>query len=157
GGDSLADMLLGDLSQATVAVAGANANYQRNVEAFYADDTYKFLPNLTISAGLRYELTPPWNDSYGNNFNTYVPNMPKRGDTSATYPQSQWPFETRQGNCAQADVYQGLAIKWTAAFGHAPQCSNGVLPNGALMDTKYTNLAPRLGISYSPDSRTVIR
>ena len=157
GGDSLADFLLGNLSQATVAVAVANADYVRNVQSYYVDDTYKILPNLTISAGIRYEVTPPWNDTFGNNFNAYVPNLPKRGDTSATYPQSQWPHEVRQGNCAPADVYQGLPIRWTQTFGPPPQCSNGLLPNGPLMNTPYSNIAPRLGISYSPDSRTVIR
>ena len=157
GGDSLADFLLGDLSQATVAVAVANANYVRNVEAFYADDTYKVLPKLTVSVGLRYELTPPWNDTFGNDFNAYVPNMPKMGDTSATYPQSGWPVEVRQGSCTAANVYQGLNIRWTSNFGPAPQCSNGLLPNGPLMDTQNLNFAPRLGISYSPNSRLVIR
>ena len=157
GGDSMADFLLGDLSQATVAVAVANANYVRNVEAFYADDTYKLDPKLTVSVGLRYELTPPWNDTFGNNFNAYVPNLPKMGDTSATYPQSQWPFEMRQGSCTAANVYQGLNIKWTSTYGPVPTCSNGVLPNGPLMDTRYLNFAPRLGIAYSPDSVTVIR
>jgi len=157
GGDSLADFLLGQLSQSTVAVAVADANYVRNVQAYYVDDTYKALPKLTVSAGLRYELTPPWNDTYGNNFNAYVPNLPKMGDTSATYPQSQWPVQVRQGSCAPADVYQGLSIRWTSTFGPAPRCSNGLLPNGPLMDTRYSNLAPRLGISYSLDSVTVIR
>ncbi len=157
GGDSLADFLLGDLSQATVAVAVANANYVRNVEAFYADDTYKALPKLTVSVGLRYELTPPWNDTFGNDFNAYVPNMPKMGDTSATYPMSGWPVEVRQGSCTPANVYQGLNIRWTSTYGPSPQCSNGLLPNGPLMDTKYFNFAPRLGISYSPNSRLVIR
>jgi hypothetical protein len=157
GGDSLADFLLGDLSQATVAVAVANANYLRNVEAFYADDTYKVLPKLTISAGLRYELTPPWNNTFGNEFVAYVPNMPKQGDTSTTYTQSQWPFYVRQGNCSAANVYQGIAVRWTTALGPAPQCSNGLLPNGPLLDTKYFNFAPRFGISYSPTSSMVIR
>jgi hypothetical protein len=157
GGDSMADFLLGDLSQATVAVAVANANYIRNMQSYYADDTYKILPKLTISAGLRYEVTPPWNDTFGNNFNTYVPNLPKLGDTSSTYPQSQWPVELRQGSCTAADVYQGLNIRWTSTFGQAPRCSNGTVPNGPLMQTHYWNFAPRLGISYSPDSVTVIR
>jgi len=157
GGDALADFLLGNLSQATVAVAVANANYERTVQAYYVDDTYKLLQNLTISAGIRYELTPPWNDTFGNNFNAYVPNLPKMGDTSATYAQSQWPREVRQGNCSAADVYQGLNIRWTQAFGPAPQCSNGLLPNGPLMNTPYLNFAPRLGIAYSPDAKTVIR
>ena len=41
-GDALADFLLGNLQSSTVAVAVADANYVRNVEAYYVDDTYKF-------------------------------------------------------------------------------------------------------------------
>ncbi len=86
-GDALADFLLGDLYQSTVAVAVANANYVRNVQAYYVDDTYKLLPNLTISAGLRYELTPPWNDTFGNNFNVAIPVYAGRWvHTSTTIP-----------------------------------------------------------------------
>lgn len=157
GGDSLADFLLGNLSQATVAVAVANANYVRNLQAYYADDTYKILPKLTISAGLRYELTPPWNDTFGNEFTAYVPNMPKQGDTSTTYAQTQWPFYVRQGNCTSADVYDNIAVRWTATTGPAPQCSNGLLPNDTLLDTHYFNFAPRFGVSYSPTPTMVIR
>jgi hypothetical protein len=157
GGDALADFLLGDLYQETIAVAVADANYVRNVWAFYGDDTYKITPKLTVSAGLRYELTPPWNDTFGNNFTVDVQVMPKMTDTSTTYPQSQWPFYVRQGNCAQADVYQGLSIKWTTTLGPPPVCSNGLLPNGPLLDTQYLNLAPRVGISYSPNSKLVVR
>jgi hypothetical protein len=157
GGDALADFLLGDLYQSTVAVAVADANYVRNVEAAYVDDTYKVLPNLTVSAGLRYELTPPWNDTFGNNFNVDFQVMPKMGDTSTTYPQSQWPFYVRQGSCPAANVYQGLAIRWTTTLGPPPVCSNGILPNGPLLDTAYMNLAPRFGVSYSPTATMVIR
>jgi hypothetical protein len=157
GGDALADFLLGDLYQSTVAVAVADANYVRNVWAFYGEDNYKVLPNLTISAGLRYELTPPWNDTFGNNFNVDIQQMPKRGDISTTYSQSQWPFYVRQGNCTPANVYQGLAIRWTTTLGPPPVCSNGIFPNGPLLDSKFTNLAPRFGISFSPTAKLVIR
>jgi hypothetical protein len=154
GGDSMADFLLGNLRQSTVAVAVANANYVRNVESAYVDDTYKISPKVTISTGLRYELTPPWNDTFGNNFNVLRPVTPKLGDISTTYPSSQYPYYVRQGNCAPADVYNGLAVRWTAS---TAVCSNGVVPNGPLMNTHYTNIAPRFGISYSPNERTVIR
>src|SRR5271157_81409 len=157
GGDALADFLLGDLYQATTAVAVADANYVRNVWAFYGDDTYKITPKLTISAGLRYELTPPWNDTFGNDFNIDVQVMPKLGDTSTTYPQSQWPFYVRQGNCSPANVYQGLSIRWITPLGPPPVCSNGTLPNGPLLDTQHLNFAPRLGISYSPNFKLVVR
>ena len=160
GGDAFADFLLGDLYQSVVAVAVANANYVRNVQAYYADDTYKLRPNLTISAGFRYELTPPWNDTFGNNFTVDLPVMPKITDTASTYLQSQWPFYVRQGSCTPANVYQGLAIQWTASslgLGSAPVCSNGTLPNGPLLDTHYLNFAPRLAVSYSLKPTLVVR
>ncbi len=157
GGEAFADFLLGNLYQSTVAVAVADAHYVRNVQAYYVDDTYKILPNFTISAGLRYELTPPWTDQNGSVFNINIQAMPKLGDISTTYAQSQWPQYIRQGTCAPADVYKGLSIRWTTTLGPQPVCSNGLMPNGPLLNTPYLNFAPRLGISYSPTPKTVIR
>ena len=34
----------------------------------YVDDNYKITPKLSIQLGLRYELTPPWYDTLGNEF-----------------------------------------------------------------------------------------
>jgi hypothetical protein len=160
GGDAMADFLLGNLYQSTVAVAVANANYVRNVESAYVDDTFKLSPKFTISAGLRYELTPPWNDTYGNNFNVAIPVIPASGATSTSIPAAQWPYYVRQGNCTPDHVYDGLNVRWTASTvgnGPAPVCSNGLLPNGPLLKTQYTNIAPRLGISFSPNPKLVIR
>ena len=75
GGDAFAEFLLGDLYQSTVAVAIASANYQRNVEAAFADDTYKITPKITLSLGLRYELTPPWVDQLNNDFTVALPKL----------------------------------------------------------------------------------
>lgn len=96
----------------------------------------------------------------GNNFNVSIPVIPSEGVTSTTIPASQWPFYVRQGTCDPSNVYQGLAIRWTASGagnGPAPRCSNGLLPNGPLLNTQYLNFAPRLGISYSPNAKLVIR
>jgi len=174
GGDSLADFLLGNLSQSTVAVAVAKANYVRNVESAYVEDTYKVTPKLTLSAGLRYELTPPWRDTNGNDFNVLFPVIPKVGDISTTYGTAStpatynpdgslktagtynpnYPYYARQGNCDPSQVYQGIAVRWTASNA---VCSNGKVPGGALMNTIFTNFAPRIGISYSPMPKTVVR
>jgi len=160
GGDALADFLLGSLYQSTAAVAVAKANYVRNVQTAFVDDTYKIMPKLSIDAGLRYELTPPWNDTFGNNFTVAIPVLPAQHAISTTYSQDQWPHYVRQGNCTPDHVYDGLAIRWTASTlgnGPPPVCSNGTLPNGPLMNTQYNNFAPRLGISFSPNATTVIR
>ena len=157
GGDAFAEFLLGDLYQSTVAVAIASANYQRNVEAAFVDDTYKITPKLTFSLGLRYELTPPWVDQLNNDFTVAIPQL----YFAPQAPQSIWPYFVRQGNCT--NPYSGLSINWTNPAGTAgtsanppPVCSNGKYPD-ALMNTQYANFAPRLGISWSPDTKTVVR
>lgn len=148
GGDAFAEFLLGDLFQSTVAVAIADAAYQRNVEAAFIDDTWKITPKLTLSLGLRYELTPPWTDTKGDLFTVAIPQM----YFGANAPSSvQYPYFVRQGNCS--DPYAGLNIRWTST---KAVCNNGSFPD-QLMKTSYTDVAPRLGISYSPDSKTVVR
>jgi hypothetical protein len=156
GGDPLADLLLGNFQSSTVALAPANAAYVRNAEAAYVDDTYKLSAKVTISAGLRYELTPPWTDTLGDLFNTMVPVFPTVGQVAGSIPTSQWPFPIRQGNCTPANVYTGLAFNWTTS-GPLPTCNNNMVPNGPMMKTNYKNFAPRFGVSYSPTAKTVIR
>lgn len=157
GGDAFAEFLLGDLYQSTVAVAIADAQYQRNAMAAFADDTYKITPRVTLSLGLRYELTPPWVDQLGDDFTVALPKLV----FGPQAPQSQWPYFVRQGNCT--NPYQGLAINWTNTAGTPgsqasppPVCSNGAYPD-ALMNTQYRNFAPRIAVSYSPDSKLVVR
>jgi hypothetical protein len=147
GGDAFAEFLLGDLYQSTVAVAIASANFQRNAWAAFADDTWKVTPRLTLSLGLRYELTPPWTDLLNNDFTVALPHL----DFFSNAPVSDYPYFVRQGNCS--DPYAGLNIHWTSTNA---VCSNGAMP-APLMQTAYRNFAPRIGISYSPDSKLVIR
>ncbi len=157
GGDAFAEFLLGDLYQSTVAVAIANAQFQRNAEAAFIDDTYKITPKITLSLGLRYELTPPWVDQLNNDFTVAIPQL----YFAPQAPQSIWPYFVREGNCQ--NPYQGLSINWTATSGVAgtqanppPVCSNGKFPD-ALLKTAYNNWAPRVSISWSPDTRLVVR
>jgi Carboxypeptidase regulatory-like domain len=148
GGDSFAEFLLGDVFQSTVAVALATAKFQRNAEAAFADDTWKLSPKLTLSLGLRYELTPPWTDTLNNLFTVAVPHIYAFSNAPDT------PYMLRQGNCT--DPYTAnppLAIRWTTV---SAKCNNGRLPN-QLMNTSYPDFAPRVGMAWSPNSKTVVR
>ena len=146
GGYAFAEFLLGNLYQSTIAVAIANGRFQRNVYHAFVDDTWKLTSKLTFSLGLRYELTPPFTDTLGDYFTVAVP---KIGFT-ANAPQSDWPYFVRQGNCT--DPYVGLNIRWTNT---KAVCGGGL--NNNLMETKYKNFAPRIGISYALGDKTVIR
>ena len=55
------------------------------------------------------------------------------------------------------DVYQGLVDPMDDAPRSAARLQQRNLPNGPLLDTQYLNFAPRLGISYSPTPKLVIR
>jgi Carboxypeptidase regulatory-like domain/TonB dependent receptor-like, beta-barrel len=147
GGDAFSEFLLGDIYTSTVAVAIASANFQRNAVAAFADDTWKITPKITLSLGLRYELTPPWTDLLNNDFTVAIPQI----IDASNQPAANQPFFVREGNCS--NVYSGLAINWTST---PAVCSNGKYPV-QLMKTAYKNFAPRVGISWSPDSKTVIR
>ena len=70
--------------------------------------------------------------------------------TTPNAPQADWPFFVRQGNCT--DPYQGLNIHWTSTNA---VCGGGL--NNNLMETKYKSFAPRVGIAYALDDKTVIR
>ena len=147
GGDAFAEFLLGDLYQSTVAIAIANAKFQRNAGAAFVDDTWKLTPKLTLSLGLRWELTPPFTDTLNNLFTVNLPHI----DFFSNAPVSDYPSFVRQGNCS--DPYAGINIRWTVT---AAACSNGKLTN-QLLQTQYKNFAPRIGISYSPNQKLVIR
>jgi len=74
------------------------------------DDVYKVTPKLTLTLGLRYELTPPWVNQLNNTFSVYIPGI----YAMSTVPDSVVPYMMRQGNCS--DPYAGppaLNIRWT--------------------------------------------
>jgi hypothetical protein len=152
GGDAFAEFLLGDIYQSTVAFQAANAPNQRNVEAAFVDDTWKITPKLTVSLGLRYELTPPFTDTANNLFAVVQPAIL----AVPAVPQSSglWPYMIRQGNCSNPyTANPPIPFIWS----NTPAvCSNG-LENYQLQKTRYNDFAPRIGIAWSPDSKTVIR
>ena len=117
------------------------------MEAAWVDDTWKVTSKLTLSLGLRYELTPPFLDTKGDLFSVYLPHI----DFFAPAPAADYPNFVRQGTCT--DPYAGINIVWTQT---KAACSNGLL-NDRLMRTEYKDFAPRFGISYSPDSKWVFR
>ena len=146
-GYAFAEFLLGNLFVSTNAVAIANAKFQRNVYHAFVDDTWKLTPKLTLSLGLRYELTPPFTNTLGDYFTVKIPKI----ELVSNVPQEDWPYFVRQGNNC-TDPYQGLNIRWTSTNA---VCGGGL--NNNLMETKYKNFAPRLGIAYSVDNKTVVR
>lgn len=149
GGYAFAEFLLGQPFRTSVALAIAEGKFVRNVFHAFVDDNWKVTNKMTLLAGLRYELTPPFTNTLGTYFTVRIPTI----DYSLNQPQSNYPTLVRQGdNCT--DPYAGLSLRWTVT---PVGCAKDFGMNNNLRETKYKNFAPRLGVTYAWDDKTVIR
>ena len=146
GGDEFADFLLGQVKRSEAAVAIASAKFIQNSFALYIDDTWKFSPKLTFTMGLRYERTPPFTDTDGRLITVGIP-----ADLAVANVQDQslHPYFERQGS---GNFYDGLNLRWPAIQTRR----DGKLGN-TLVQTDNKNFAPRLGVTWNPSPKWVIR
>lgn len=146
GGDSTADLLLGTMNRAEAAIWLAFAQFRATSTYAYVDDTYRLAPRLTLNFGLRYELTPPWWDRSQNMVSVHVPYILQ---ASNVQDLSKHPVLVRTG---KGDFYEGVGFRYPGV----PVARDGRLGD-RLMQTDYSNWAPRLGISYSPTPKWTVR
>jgi hypothetical protein len=113
-GNALADLLFG----LPTLTGGAKLDNPQHIRTqsynFFVNDSYRVKPNLTISAGLRYEYNSP-------------------------------PVDAQD----RANIYE------IATGSIVPVGTNGV-PRGGYQPDK-NNLAPRIGLAWSPQNNTVLR
>jgi hypothetical protein len=137
--NAFADFLLG------YPISTGNAlpsNYiTRNLSSqygLYLQDDWKALPNLTINAGLRYDLQWFEGNPYGEE-SLYVPSLQKVVVFGSSYPSTAIPnFLSSIPIALSSQV--GLP---GSAFGYLGQAKHDV--------------APRLGFAYEPVHNTVVR
>jgi hypothetical protein len=146
GGDAFADFMLGQTKRAEAAVAIAQAAFRNWSYAWYVDDVWKATPNLTINFGVRYEITPPWLDTTGRLFTVAIPQNIRSGPVA---DPNLHPYFLRQGT---GDPMEGVNLVWpgikTARDGHL---------GDRLVRTDYSNVAPRLGVSWNVTPKLVLR
>ncbi|MEO8734921.1 MAG: TonB-dependent receptor [Edaphobacter sp.] len=148
GGDAFADFLTGYCYTCTDATSLAVTRFRATSQAYYIDDTWRATQKLTVSAGLRYEFIPPWYDKSQNVVNTIVPTLP---NVCCTTDPAIQPVLTRAGS---GDFYTGHEnVRYNPLIKTVRQNLNG----GRLVQSDYTNFAPRLGIIYSPTPTWSIR
>jgi hypothetical protein len=109
---------------------------------FFVHDDFRLLPNLTLNLGLRYELETGFKETEGRmvvDFNRTI-ESPIRAQVVANYNASV-------PSGVPIDAFQNLAGGFIFA-------SDGSTANQRI---DKNNFQPRIGFSYSPDSKTVIR
>jgi hypothetical protein len=131
-GNGLASMLLGFGSSGSVT-AFSFPYESLHYQGYYAQDTWQATSKLTLTAGLRWEIPGVWTERYNRNasFN---------------------PAEVNPALQAKGITLNGQPILGAVDFVNTPQH-----PHNGMMDQHYNLFAPRLGLAYRLDDKTVIR
>ncbi len=139
GGDTMASFLMGQM------LGGGNSGYEIQFRpameslqyAWFAQDNWKARPNLTLNFGLRYELSLPRTERHNrqNWWDPSVINPLNGGSITYTDPLTQ--------DTVTRTLYGGERF------------TNG--NNRTNWDTDWNNLAPRFGLAYQFNSKTVFR
>lgn len=145
-GYGFASFLLGSPTEVDGAFGIAFEQLRATSQAYYIDDTWRVTPKLTISMGLRYELTPPFYDRSQHEANIQLPIFAT--SANVTDPKLQ-PTDVRSGI---GNYYQGLPF-----FFPGVQVARDGRLGSRLYQTDYNDWAPRLGIAWSPAPKWSIR
>jgi hypothetical protein len=139
-GNALADLLIGDFGVTSGLFGSQIFNLRWLYVGTYFEDTWKVTPNLTVNMGLRWEdQTPPIDNNDG------LVNVDFLWDSSKT------PVLVRAGTGDPFQGSQGYPLPAGIAYVRDGRFGRGEYAN----DVK--NYAPRIGIAYAWDPKTVIR
>jgi len=119
-------------------------HFKANEYEGFVQDSWRALPNLTITAGLRYTLLQTPYETKGQEVIPFVPGADASSptlDTHAWYLKRE--SEALLGNVYEPDVQFAPGGKFYKKPGFYPENKN--------------NLAPRLAVAFSPEPKTSIR
>ena len=145
-GNSVADFLLGLNSSVTTAVQPATAVLRSIYWSAFFADSYRILPKLTLEFGLRYEYMQPFKDLSDNSSNIWGLQGLTGGSPILVQSSTQ---------CSSGSSCPPYAGTLTRLQGITVVRDGRMGP--ALADPDRNNFAPRLGLAYSMNSKTVIR
>jgi hypothetical protein len=140
--NTLADFLLGYMTTSEGQGGAPIAAFRGYSLNFYATDSWKVTQKLTLNYGLRYELEPPFRDKYDNIVNI-----------AFNWANTMLPEYVRAG---KGDFYAGNPPPPVRLPAGVPYTRNGMFGDRAYQ-TSYKDWAPRFGLAYSVNDKTVIR
>jgi hypothetical protein len=141
-GSGLADFLLDDMNNSNLNTVTPLTDL-RWYQAAYAQDDWKVTPRFTLNLGLRWEYTQPVRELHNEQANfvgTYAPN--NQGTGTYLIPKSQRNFPIAPV-LLQTFARDNINVQYSS--------------NDYLVTPNKFNFAPRIGLSFAPDPKTVIR
>lgn len=145
-GNSIADFLLGLDQTVTTAVQPATAALRSFYWSGFFSDSYRVTSRLTLEYGLRYEYLEPFKDITDDSSNIWGLTSKTTGNPILVQSSTQC---SSSSNCppyaGTLTRLQGITVVRDGRMGTALQYPDR------------NNFAPRLGLAYNMDSKTVIR
>ncbi|WP_172838151.1 carboxypeptidase-like regulatory domain-containing protein [Terriglobus roseus] len=126
-GSSIADLLLGAPSAASITINAPNTLQRANYNAIYVQDDLRATNDLTLNVGVRFEFEPGQDEAHNRNIVGF--------DRSVNNPLPTTGSPLRGG------------VMFAGQNGYTTRCCS----YGAV------KVSPRFGVAYSFDRRTVIR
>jgi hypothetical protein len=142
-GNAVADMIVDQENYAAISVS-PNVNDAQWYDAGYAQNDWRLTPKLTLNLGVRYDYFQPYKENSGRQANFVVTGPLGIGTGSGVvqFPESQRnivlgaPFLT-------ALAKDNVAVQFVS--------------NDRLATSQKTDIAPRVGIAWTPRRDTVVR
>jgi hypothetical protein len=141
-GSGIADFLANSMNSATIGTANFTYDH-RWLRSGYAQDDWKITPKLTLNMGLRYDYFGPKSEDNGRQANFY--------------PTGQLGIGTGAGVFELSPNQQSALPQSFLNLLTQNNISVATTDNASLLNSQKYNFAPRLGISYTLDRRTVVR
>jgi outer membrane receptor protein involved in Fe transport len=157
-GNAIANAALGNFDTYIEIGTAADTHVRSNAYEFFAQDTWRLRPNLTLELGLRYSYFAPWTAKW-NDISNFDPRFFTAADRAILDP--------RTGAIIGGDPYNGIVQGGTGYPSSAAGRALGALvpnvqrlfrgvPEG-FVNKYYANFSPRVGVAWRLNGKTVIR